>query len=70
MRQAEVYVVEIQEAIERVAQDPKRGHSCEEIRRGYKRYAVGSHLIFYVERDGSIDVVRILHQRMDPTRHL
>lgn len=32
--------------------------------------AIGSHLIFYVERDLHVDVIRILHQRMDPTRHV
>lgn len=69
-RQAEVYIVEVREAIERIAADPGRGHRIDELRSGYRRYAVGSHLIFYVERGRSIDVVRILHQRMDPTRHL
>lgn len=68
--QAATYIVEIREAIERVAGDPGRGRQVEQIRSGYRRYVVGSHLIFYVERDGSIDVIRILHQRMDPTRHL
>lgn len=70
MRQAEVYVIEIRDAIERIATDPDRGRSCDEIRLGYRGYPVGSHLLFYIARDGVIDVVRILHQRMDPTLHL
>ncbi|TWS22632.1 type II toxin-antitoxin system RelE/ParE family toxin [Tsukamurella sputi] len=41
-----------------------------EIRDGYRRYTVGSHLIFYRARSEGVDVVRVLHQRMDPTRHL
>lgn len=68
--QAERYVREIQSAIERVAADPRRGRNVEEIRSGYLRYGIGRHQLFYVERDGGIDVIRILHQRMDPTRHL
>ncbi|QQR39232.1 type II toxin-antitoxin system RelE/ParE family toxin [Devosia rhizoryzae] len=34
------------------------------------RCPVGSHAIFYQERPDVIDVVRILHQNMDPRRHL
>ncbi|KJC63817.1 type II toxin-antitoxin system RelE/ParE family toxin [Agreia bicolorata] len=68
--QAESYVTEIRFAIERVAANVKRGRACDDIREGYRRYAIGSHLIFFVERGYGVDVIRILHQRMDPTRHL
>ena len=68
--QAETYVGEIRAGIERVAEDPRRGRACDEIRPGYRRYSIGSHLLFYIERDDGVDVIRILHQRMDPTRHL
>ncbi|GAB10570.1 hypothetical protein GOARA_061_00090 [Gordonia araii NBRC 100433] len=70
VRQAETYVNEIRAAIERVADNPERGRACGEIREGYRRYGIGSHLLFYVESSGGVDVIRILHQRMDPTRHL
>lgn len=69
-RQAERYLGEIRAAIERIADDPGRGRACDEIREGYRKYGIGSHLVFYVERADGIDVVRILHQRMDPTRHV
>lgn len=68
--QAEKYIGEIRAAVERVADDPSRGRPCDEIREGYRRYGIGSHLVFYVETDDTVDVIRILHQRMDPTRHL
>lgn len=68
--QAERYIGEIRAAIERIAADPQRGRACDEIREGYRRYGIGSHLVFYVETADSVDVVRILHQRIDPTRHL
>jgi len=69
-RQAEKYILEIRAAIERIATDPDRGRSCEEIRAGYRRYGIGSHVIFYIEHTDGVAVIRILHQRMDPTRHL
>lgn len=68
--QAETYVNEIRAAVERIADDPHRGYACEDIREGYRRYGIGSHLLFYVESPDGVDVIRILHQRMDPTRHL
>ncbi|MDV8002781.1 type II toxin-antitoxin system RelE/ParE family toxin [Rhodococcus sp. IEGM 1408] len=69
-RQAETYINEIRAAVERIAEDPRRGRQCDEIRKGYRRYGIGSHLLFYVESTVGVDVVRILHQRMDPARHL
>ena len=68
--QAETYVSEIRAAIERIAEAPSRGRACDEVRAGYRRYSIGSHLIFYVESAGGVDVIRILHQRMDPTLHV
>lgn len=70
VRQAETYVNEIRAAIERIADDPGRGRACDEIREGYRRYSIGSHLVFYLVTTEGVDVIRILHQRMDPTRHL
>lgn len=68
--QAEAYIVEIQEAIERIADDPRRGGRVDEVRNNYRRYVVGSHLVFHIERASSIDVIRILHHPMDPIRYL
>ena len=68
--QAEIYISEMRASIERIAADPHRGRACDDIREGYRRYSIGSHLVFYIERTDSVDVIRILHQRMDPTRHL
>lgn len=68
--QAETYILEIRNAIARVAETPDRGQAVDEIRAGYRRYAIGRHLIYFISRGGGIDVIRVLHQRMDPTRHL
>ncbi|GMA28974.1 type II toxin-antitoxin system RelE/ParE family toxin [Arenivirga flava] len=68
--QAERYVVELRAAIERIAEDPERGRACDDIRAGYRRYAIGSHLIFFIPTADGVDVIRILHQRMDPDRHV
>jgi toxin ParE1/3/4 len=69
-RQAETYIDDIRTAVERVAADPDRGRACGEIREGYWRHQVGRHLLFYIRSDAGVDIIRILHQRMDPARHL
>lgn len=70
VRQAELYIDDIRAAVERIAEDPRRGRHCDDVRSGYRRYAVGSHLLFYITHPEGVDIIRILHQRMDPTRHL
>jgi toxin ParE1/3/4 len=69
--QAEEYLRELQRAIERAAANPRIGRACDEIRPGYRKLAAGSHTLFYrVTAEAVIDVVRVLHQRMDVDRHL
>ncbi|WP_006243695.1 type II toxin-antitoxin system RelE/ParE family toxin [Mycolicibacterium tusciae] len=69
--QAEKYVREIERAIQRVVQNPMIGRACDEVRVGYRRHAVGSHTLYYrLAGADVIDVVRILHQRMDVDRHI
>ena len=69
--QAEEYVREIQRAIQRIVDNPMIGRACDEVRPGYRKHAVGSHSLYYRSVIGGvINVVRILHQRMDVDRHL
>ncbi|MPV51205.1 hypothetical protein GCG21_14560 [Pseudactinotalea sp. HY160] len=49
---------EIRAAVERIGADSGRGRACDEIREGYRRYGIGSHLVFYVEMADSVDIVR------------
>ena len=53
-----------------VAADPRKGSACDDIRAGYRKFPVGSHVLFFREVDSGIDIVRILHSRMDFARHL
>ena len=68
--QAETYVRDLQSAFEAIAANPRLGRACDEIRPGYFKRATGSHIVFYRLAGQMIDVVRILHQRMDFDRHL
>jgi toxin ParE1/3/4 len=69
--QAERYVLGIRDACQALADGRKQGRSIDDIRPGYRKLAVASHFLFYrITDDGPIDVVRILHQRMDAPSHL
>jgi toxin ParE1/3/4 len=70
MEQADRYVGGLQQAIESVARNPNRGRPCDDVRRGYRRYAVGSHMLFFRLHEQGIEVVRIRHQSMDFDLHL
>lgn len=40
------------------------------VRKGYWKYHVGRHVIFFRNPAGFLDVIRILHETMDMERHL
>lgn len=64
--QAERYVFAIRDACAALAAGSRIGKAIDEIRPGYRKLAVGSHILFYrIGNVGRIEIVRILHQRMD-----
>ena len=68
--QADRYFATINRALSALAATPSLGRACDDIREGYRRYPAGSHVVFYQIAPDHIDVVRILHGRMDIRRHL
>lgn len=68
--QADIYIGLIEAGVDAIAGDAKIGRPCNEVRRGYRKRLVGSHMLFYRANAKAIFVVRILHQRMDIRRHL
>ena len=69
--QADRYVRLIAEVCEGLASGHITGRSADTVRAGYFRHPVGSHVLFYrARRRGGIEIVRILHRRMDIERHL
>jgi toxin ParE1/3/4 len=66
IERAERYIRDVVDACQAVADGRRQGRAIDDIRKGYYKLAVGSHLLFYrMAKDGTVDVVRILHQRMD-----
>ena len=68
---ADAHVRTIARAFDDIASDAASGLRADNIRTGYFRLLVGAHVLFYREAGpGVIEIVRILHQRMDVSRHL
>lgn len=70
VEQAESYQDDLAAAFEGLASGRKMGRPVEIRRKGYLKYAVGTHLIFFREAETEIIVVRVLHGKQDPRRHL
>ena len=68
--QAQHYFEALKECIELLADNPRIGHTAEDILPDYLRFPFESHVIFYKIFSSSILVVRILHERMEPERHM
>lgn len=67
IEQADRYINLIFEEINYICQNPYSGIDFGFLRKGYYRSKVKSHFIFYKTNkiDDKIEIIRILHQRMD-----
>ncbi|HXV20546.1 MAG TPA: type II toxin-antitoxin system RelE/ParE family toxin [Desulfuromonadales bacterium] len=69
--QRDKYLTMLDDCFQQLAADPLMGKDCSEIRSGYRKYRAGSHVIFYRQRlNDTIEIVRVLHGRMDMDSHL
>lgn len=65
------YLSQLDNAFHIIADEPEIGHLCNDVRESYHKYGVGMHLIFYrYDRKDQIEIVRILHGRIDIGQHL
>lgn len=69
--QADRYVLNLRHACIAIARNELPGEDASHIRPGYRKQLSGRHVIFYRETEGGeVEVVRVLHQRMDVAGHL
>lgn len=64
-KQARSYLAGLRGDIESLAEFALRVPVHEESRLGLRRMPSGHHLIFYLVGDDGVEVVRVLHERMD-----
>jgi len=63
--QADRYYLLIIDEIEFICKNITCGKSMHNIRKGYRATKVKSHLIFYRVVNDTVEIIRILHERMD-----
>lgn len=64
------YLAALFAEFDRLGREPLVGVPVDDLRPGYRRGRQGRHLIFYRTVDDRIEIVRVLHERMDIARHL
>jgi len=69
MAQADTYHNHLVSAFSGLAAGTKQGRSVG-VLQDFQKYRCGSHVIYFLDHPDHLDVIRILHQRQDPERHL
>ena len=68
--QADKYDSGLLSSVRLLASNPNLGRRSDHIKTGYRRHESGHHIIFYRQRKNDIFIVRILHKKMLPKKHL
>lgn len=63
--QAETYLRTLWTKLNECAENPELAANAAMVRKDYRKMIVASHVIYFKEIEYGIDVIRILHQRMD-----
>lgn len=63
--QADNYVTALYQRFVWLAEQPQLGKHRPDVAQGYHCFPQGSHLVFYLVRDGAIDIIGIPHKEMD-----
>ena len=68
--QRDAYLEAIHRRFRWLAEDVRRGRARPDVKEGYHSYPEGAHMIFYLVREGGIDIIGVPHQAMDASAHL
>jgi toxin ParE1/3/4 len=68
-KQANTYLAGLDKTYRRLALDPAKGADISSLRPGYRRYRYKGHVIVYRYTPTTLEIFRILHERMDIARH-
>lgn len=68
-RQRDAYLRGLDARFAWLARQPMLGRQRDEIAPGYRSFPHESHIIFYLVRDGGIDIIGIPHQARDIPRY-
>ena len=69
-RQTDQYLARLEDGFDLLARNSSLGRSFQALRAGMRRFEIGHHVVFYLPEAEGILVVRLLHERMMPSRYL
>lgn len=67
--QANRYLLGLKATCAKIAESPRHGQVCDNIRPGYRRREAEQHMIYYRQASDGVAIIRVLHRRMDAVRH-
>lgn len=59
------YLAQLDDTFHQLADNPELGKICDYIKRGYRKFPIASHVIYYRASSNQIEIIRVLHKRMD-----
>ena len=69
-RKASDYLDKLKKLFWELTEQPKMGVEREELLPNMRSFSVDSHVVFYRLQQSKVEVVRVLHSRQDPRRHI
>ena len=69
-RQAVTYLNGLEELAQNLADSPEIGKDRDALIKGLISFPYVSHILYYTKQSHGITVIRVLHKRMDPQRHI
>jgi toxin ParE1/3/4 len=71
VNQRNVCLKQIDDCFAELSDNPNLGVTCDYIKKGYRKFPQGSHIIFYrLNSDNILEIIRVLHKSMDVESHL
>lgn len=70
-QQTKIYLKMLRSRMQDISKKPdSKGTARDDLKKGYYSVFAGKHTIYYRIRDTHIDIIDVLHQSMEPSKHL
>ena len=68
--QSDSYLTMIKETFWSITEQPLMGIERNELSPSFRSFSIESHTVFYRIRNEKVEIIRVLHGRQDPQKHL
>ena len=70
LAQADFYIAQFANTLKNLIDHPEMGKDRGDLKKGYRSLLVNHHIVFYRLIDDEIQVMRVLHESADLTKHI